>query len=109
MSESLLLQRFQSIMEPILSELEDACNEPLTPDPLNRPQEANIMLPEIERPDYSISTPPTEDKFECDRCQSTEYVYVLSPGVVVGSHAECLECGTLRPTTPDFSCIWGAL
>jgi predicted RNA-binding Zn-ribbon protein involved in translation (DUF1610 family) len=86
---------FQGIMEQSLTELEDACNEPLAPDP--RTMEADFMLPENAALDYRISTTTTEDfedEFECDRCDSAFYRLITRFGV---SYARCTECGWVAP------------
>jgi hypothetical protein len=78
----------QAIMTGNISELEDACNEPLAPDP--HTPEADFMLPENRPIDHRISTTATEDEFECDRCNSAFYRLITRFGV---SYARCTECG----------------
>jgi len=46
------MTHFRAIMDRNISELEDACNEPLVPNP--RSVEANFMLPEYGQRDYRI-------------------------------------------------------
>jgi hypothetical protein len=63
------MTHFRAIMDRNISELEDACNEPLAPDPLNNTQEANIMLPENRPQDQSNFTTTTEDEKTCLKCR----------------------------------------
>ena len=93
MTKTFTTSPFQSIMEPILSELEVSVTCPLVPDPLNNTEEANIMLPDNRPHDHSIST-TTEDEFECDRCDSAFYRLITRFGV---SYARCTECGWVAP------------
>jgi hypothetical protein len=101
MTESFTTPPLQSIMEPILSELEGSVTSPLVPDPLNTTQEAKFMLPDNRPHDYRIST-TAEDEFECDECCSTRYEITESHAT---TYAQCLECGFQRPIAGDKSCL----
>ena len=40
---------------------------------------------------------PTEDEFECDRCDTTDHRFIAYRGK---PHAQCLECGWICPAIP---------
>lgn len=89
MSEIFTPRPIQSIIDPILSELEVSVTWPLVPNPLNTTQEADFMLPENRSIDHPISDIDQEE-FECDRCDSAFYRLITCQGI---SYACCTECG----------------
>jgi ribosomal protein S27E len=102
------MTHFRAIMDRNISELEVSVTCPLAPDPLNTTQEANIMLPENERPDYRISTTANnenQDEFECDRCGNTFYQLVVFE---TQTYAKCLECGWMCADAAAIASVGGA-
>jgi hypothetical protein len=94
-------------MKPLLTGLEDACNEPLAPDPQDERtiMKDDFMLPENRPLDYRIST-TAEDEFECDECCSTRYQLRDGiPSLGIQPYILCLDCGWQRLTTDTEEAI----
>jgi hypothetical protein len=108
MSQSFTPSPFQSIMEP----------EKLTPpgiatlltadsQDVTTIKEPCFMLPENRPLDYRISTPTTEDEFECDECCSTRYQLRDGiPSLGIQPYVLCLECGWQRPNTVEPQSVY---
>jgi hypothetical protein len=85
----------RAIMDPD-SGLKGSVTYPLVPNPQDDEpiKEADFMLPENRPQDQSNFTTPTEDEFECDRCDSAFYRLITRNGI---SYARCTECGWVSP------------